>query len=326
MVDALDGVQGTEAGWKGLLKTGDFNPTAPTAASITVNADVEITQLVRPFDAIRVLDRTGIRMNDAAGQLQDFAFITTTAPVGFNDLVDSRGRLYFNVVDDTGGYWHVDVYNRPERAVGDLIAHTATYNSLGTKLLIADNASGIDPTAAITVNVLGPADVDIYVEFYKYFIAATPTTTTLSLVGPVLSTASGRIEGVWRGSSSKVTKLTWAVPGAFAAGASSSLLYTFANRAERSLLPPSRVCAVAAWVKTAGVTQVYVNMTYDGTAVLDVNSGNGIAVGTSWAEALGADLADEALVIEDGNDIELSCTAGDGSDANLVVEAILVQE
>lgn len=67
------------------------------------------------------------------------------------------GIIYISIVDDTGGFFHVNMYSDAGRTA--LIAHTATYNSTGRKLLIADNASGI--SGAITVTAVSAADVDI---------------------------------------------------------------------------------------------------------------------------------------------------------------------
>lgn len=79
---------------------------------------------------------------------------------------DDSKSLHFSIVDDTGGFWHIDVYKGAARTT--LEAHTATYNSMGAKALVADGGSGLGGT--ITVDALTAADVDIAARWGTYTI------------------------------------------------------------------------------------------------------------------------------------------------------------
>jgi hypothetical protein len=72
---------------------------------------------------------------------------------------DADGKLHLSVIDDTGGYFHVALYKAAARAAGDLVGHTATYNSTGAKTILPDNSSGLG--GAITVDAVVGADSDI---------------------------------------------------------------------------------------------------------------------------------------------------------------------
>lgn len=95
--------------------------------------------------------------NDGAGQIDyDLSKITGLTFANTNDHI-----IYATIVDDGAGFRHIDIYKASARAAGDLIAHTATYNSTGYKALIADNASGVG--GYVNVAVVGAADADIYI-------------------------------------------------------------------------------------------------------------------------------------------------------------------
>jgi len=65
------------------------------------------------------------------------------------------------------GVYNVDIYKAAARAAGDLIGHTANYNTNGYKAIVADNASGLGGWAYVQNRVA--ADVDIEVAFgYVY--------------------------------------------------------------------------------------------------------------------------------------------------------------
>jgi hypothetical protein len=72
---------------------------------------------------------------------------------------DNAGKVWVNIVDDGAGYFHVDIYKDTAKGAGNLVAHTATYNSTGAKALVADNTSGVGGT--ITIDAVTAADTDI---------------------------------------------------------------------------------------------------------------------------------------------------------------------
>lgn len=69
---------------------------------------------------------------------------------------DSDGMLYVSVIDDGGFFYHIDFYSDPGLAT--LVAHTASYNTGGSKPIVADGSSGLG--GSITVENLG-ADTGI---------------------------------------------------------------------------------------------------------------------------------------------------------------------
>jgi hypothetical protein len=96
--------------------------------------------------------------NDGANQLDTTTQQRITGLTFAN--TDTNHTVYITIVDDGAGFRHVDIYKASARAAGDLIAHTATYNSTGYKALIADNASGLG--GYLRIAVVGAADADIY--------------------------------------------------------------------------------------------------------------------------------------------------------------------
>jgi hypothetical protein len=108
-------------------------------------------------DVFLVLDRlSAAEAGDNNNQVSNEANITGVALCKNCDI---DGKLYISIVDDTGGYFHIDLYKATARAAGDLVGHTATYNSTGAKAIVADNSSGLGGT--ITVDAVTAADVDI---------------------------------------------------------------------------------------------------------------------------------------------------------------------
>ena len=103
---------------------------------------------------------TIVEAGDADNELSGYAAIT-----GVTDANTGPGKkLWIEVVDDTAGYFHLDVWKNA--AKDEKVAHTATYNSTGAKALVADNTSGLGGT--ITVDAVGPADADITIRFGTY--------------------------------------------------------------------------------------------------------------------------------------------------------------
>lgn len=95
--------------------------------------------------------------NDGGAQISTgITLITGLTFANTNDHI-----IYATIVDDGAGFRHIDIYKDSARAAGDLIAHTATYNSTGYKALIANNASGVG--GYLYINAVGAADADIYI-------------------------------------------------------------------------------------------------------------------------------------------------------------------
>lgn len=93
---------------------------------------------------------------DNNNQLSDWADIT-----GISQANTELGKLYVNIVDDGGGWFHVDLYM--DAAKANLVAHTSSYNGPGPKPIAQDNNSGLGGT--VTIDALVGVDVDIEVWF-----------------------------------------------------------------------------------------------------------------------------------------------------------------
>jgi len=99
---------------------------------------------------------TAAEANDDNNQLSGWTNITGPE---YNQNTDSDGKWHVNIVDDTGGFFHIDIYKDSGKGGGDLVAHTATYNGAGAKAIVEDNSSGLGGT--ITVDAVTAADADI---------------------------------------------------------------------------------------------------------------------------------------------------------------------
>lgn len=105
--------------------------------------------------------------NDNNAQLEAYHFIT-----GIKSTNTDGFTLYFSIISDGGGFYHVNIYKNAARGAGDLVGHTASYNSTGYKEIIEDNTSGLGGYIRVA-NVIG-ADTDIYVNFGYGFVKWKP--------------------------------------------------------------------------------------------------------------------------------------------------------
>jgi hypothetical protein len=96
--------------------------------------------------------------NDNNNQLSGWSYVT-----GLTTSNTNAGTIYPNIVDDTGGFYHIEIYKVSTDGAANLIAHTATYNTTGAKALVADNASGVGGT--VTVNAVTAVEYDCYVNY-----------------------------------------------------------------------------------------------------------------------------------------------------------------
>ncbi len=99
---------------------------------------------------------------DGNGTLPSAGWLNVT---GLTTAFTTTGMVYPSVVDDTGGFWHINIYKEVGRTT--LIAHTATFNSDGAKALVADGGSGVGGTITIANVATAVADVDITVQVFQ---------------------------------------------------------------------------------------------------------------------------------------------------------------
>ena len=96
-----------------------------------------------------------VETGDVASELSGYDGMT-----GLTSFNTNAGTLYFSVVADGGGFFHIGVYKDAART--QLVAHTASYNGAGNKPLVADGASGLGGT--VSADLVGPANAGITVQ------------------------------------------------------------------------------------------------------------------------------------------------------------------
>jgi len=138
-------------------------------------------------------------------------------------LLDIHGHLYVSQIDDTGGYYHTEIFNDVGRT--SLVGHTATYNSGGAKTVVADNGSGLGGT--ITVATLG-AWANTILGFYFWGVVDTVAADSMTIQGPVLGD-NGNVVYAWYGPPEKVVTVLYNLPGEYATVGSTSALWDYGN-------------------------------------------------------------------------------------------------
>jgi hypothetical protein len=97
-------------------------------------------------------DETG----DNNNQLSGWEYVN-----GVSSSNTDRGIVYVSIIDDGGGFYHVNLYKDSGRT--QLVGHTASYNGTGDQSIVADNSSGLG--GHITIDATTAADTDITVYY-----------------------------------------------------------------------------------------------------------------------------------------------------------------
>ena len=95
---------------------------------------------------------------DNNNQFSSWSYVT-----GLTTANTNAGTIYPNIVDDTGGFYHIEIYKVSTDGAANLIAHTATYNAPAQIALVADNASGVGGT--VGVGAVTAIEYDAYVNY-----------------------------------------------------------------------------------------------------------------------------------------------------------------
>lgn len=131
----------------------------PRLAAILANSDFGIWSLQPDNNDVTVfVNVEPDEQNDQVNLLSKWDGIS-----GISESNTDNGRLYVSVIDDGGGFFHVELYDDSARGGGDLVGHTATYNTTGFKAIVADGGSGLG--GFIDVDNVTVADADIFVDF-----------------------------------------------------------------------------------------------------------------------------------------------------------------
>ena len=96
-----------------------------------------------------------IKTGDNNNQLTLEAFITGVVSGNSDNY-----KLYVNIVDDGGGFFHIDFYSTSDRST-TLVAHTATYNGTGSQSIVADGGSGLGGQLTIAAVVAVDSDITL---------------------------------------------------------------------------------------------------------------------------------------------------------------------
>ena len=308
--------------WFPLTEGTDYTGTASLVGSAyQVPLLVDFTDWIRAGTALRFLDLYGIPILDTLSQIGTFENATGIT----STVLDARGRLWASVVDDGAGFYHLELYNREGKTASDLVAHTASYNSVGLKALVADNSSGIGGT--VDILAVAGADADIYIEFYRWYQCYAITATTLDLLGTNPSTGAGNLTEMWVGRTGLSVEAKWHVPGDFSTAATDELLLDVANVPDMWRGENARICAVNAWCKavSGGAAPDIDLRVYNSAAAAWFDVTGGISMGVAQNMEWGIPSADTTQV-NTGDEFELSTTLGAAGDQNLSVDAWMVLE
>ncbi len=289
------------------LTAATWTPTPAAGNQITTSYDYR--NLLLPGTPLRWVNEIGVEVEDASARIT-----ASNGLAGHTSLIDGYGQLYFALIDDTGGYYHVDVYSHSD-ATG-LIAHTASYNATGIKALVADNASGV--TGTVTIDTLGTGTA--IMRYLNYAIVTDVTATSVTTRG---ETFYDPVTSLCRGPRSHVAQVTIPIPGAFATA--STTLYKDTHGIEGIPWggPPAHCVAVVAKASAVAVAYAYVNVLVDGRRVSTATGSDGILLDTAYEHSTAYDINYDNLVIP-GSVFELATTTGAAGNTNLRALALLV--
>lgn len=282
--------------------------TPTPAAGNQITTSVDYREILLPGTPLRWVNEIGVEVSDTIG------ITAGNGLAGHTGLLDGYGQLYFAAIDDTGGYYHLDVYSHGD-ATG-LIAHTASYNSTGSKALIADNASGV--TGTVTVDVVGTGTA--IMRYLNYAIVVSATTTSVTTRG---ETFYDPVTSLCRGPRSNVAQVTIPIPGAFATASTALYQATYGIEGLPWGGPPAHCVAVVAKASAVAVAYAYVNVLVDGRRVSSAWASAGILLDTAYEHSTTYDINYDNLVLP-GSVFELATTTGAAGNTNLRALALLV--
>ena len=131
--------EGTIAYDPGYYAVAVSHPRAVIANNIIDSPGAQITNIASAI----------LETGDVGNEMSDYENMT-----GLVSQNTHAGVLYISIVDDGAGFFHAAFYKDAART--QLVAHTATYNAIGAKALVADGSSGLGGT--VTIDAVGPAE------------------------------------------------------------------------------------------------------------------------------------------------------------------------
>ena len=315
----------SQGDWIKLFSSTDYVSTAASSSTITMVSDK--TQKILNGMPIRVLDKTGVEIVSLNGQISGYSGISGITSA----VLDVYGRLYFSIVSDGAGFYHVAIYNDVSRSAGKMVAHTASYNAPGIQALIVNNSSGIG--GSISIDAVTSPNATIVVEFYKWYIVESCTSVLLTLRGPPLDTTAGRVTELWYGPATRAVPFPITVGGSYALVASTGILASVMKRhlgwVNRG--PRLRVAYFELDSFTVSVNaKANVNLMVAGNALATDNGGAGMtltAAQTPYRTVVNLDA--KSTLLDYGSSLEVKTSQGDTTgtvDADLRIEITCVLE
>lgn len=272
---------------------------ATTAASAS---SVSGLSLSKPCPApavglpVRIVDRTPIVYSDTYSNYATiFAGLNGTLHV----YADARGRIYPSLISDGSGYFHLAFYSDAARTV--MFGHTATFNAVGTLAFVPDNGCGLSGTVTIAGTLT--ANATSILQVFKYLQITAVSGSTLTLVGPALSTGTGNIGAIWIGTPEKIRPLDITIQGAYAGVTTNQAIQdrtgckTFCDFSEGHLVALRAIHSAPDYT-----IQPKIGLVHNGG--LTVADGSALAVSTSRVSS-GTEVIDNKRAVSFGQAIEL---------------------
>jgi hypothetical protein len=283
-------------------------PASPTTITMLVDHSYDSTGafVIEPGAPVRVLDMAGEPFEGASCPLSAWDTITGID----STLLGNRGVMQYEIVDDGGGFVHVELTAR-----GILVAHTASVNAPAVAALIEDNSSGVG--GAISIDALVPIAIG-GVDFYKWVLVQSCTSALMTVVGPALG---GPITEMWIGDQARVQTLHFEFAGPYAIAATASLIEDIGRTFVPWIAGRARVIMASVRAESVdGAGGPTVNIAHGGGNILDP----GIVIDGTKQMALPA--VGKTLIDATADDFEASTTIGTASDQDLTINLTLVLE
>lgn len=241
--------------------------------------------------------------------------------------LDKTGRIYVGQNDLGGGTFETRIYK--DSAHITLLAHTATYTTVGAKDVVADGSSGFGGT--VTVETLQATTTDVTLDYYRFAIVQAIVANLLTVQGPELDDGTtATVEELWRApSGSNVAHMPLFLPGAYAEDSSATALWDIAKYPGVWLHGRAHMCRFGVCASNVNATDPpTVNVMVNGAIASPKNSSAGVDVGTAGDTEYDDALTAGNVIAEYGDPIEVAVTETQASsdDLNLTVHTQWVIE
>jgi hypothetical protein len=296
-----------------LFSSGGYNAQPASNATITMLGDARDDIL--PGQPVRLFVDTALEFNDGGAQLSGYNLLTGVTP----NLMGDRGRLYYSVVDLGAGNWRVDIFSNESRVTQ--VGQSAVYNGLGNVAISAVAGSGLG--GQLTIDALGPADVDIYTEHYRWFIVDAITAGLLTLGGPPLTVAAGWVKAMWIGLTQRIAQSEFFIQGTFADGGGTTLLKDLGLTAFQWRSANARLAKAAFYGDTITNTPT-LKIRVGGASAM--TTGLTLSVSQTWVDSAVEFDPSNTLIAKDTS-LEIECTdEGAAGDSDLTASTVWVLE